>query len=71
METPYSLSDRPGRQDDIQLMRSMRGANASHVRMGPGEYIDVIKKNLPQLFFLLFGQKGADISVFIRPAQEY
>ena len=71
METPYSLSDRPGKRDDIQLMRSMRGANANHVRVGPGEYIDVTKKNLPQLFFLLSGQEGADISVFIRPAQEY
>ena len=71
METPYSLSDRPGRRDDIQLMRSMHGANASHVRVGPGEYIDVTKQNLSQSFFLLSGQKGANVSVFIWPAQEY
>ena len=71
METPYSLFDRPGRRDYIKLMRSMRGANASHVRVGPGQYINVTKKNLVQLFFLLFGQEGADISVFIRPSQEY
>ena len=71
METPYSLSDQPGRRDDIHLMRSMRGANASHVRVGPGEYIDVTKKNLPQSFFLLFRQEGANVSVFIWPAQEY
>ena len=68
METPYFLSDRPSRRDDIQLMRSMRGANASHVRMGPSEYIDVTKQNLPQLFFLLSGQEGANINVFFRPA---
>ena len=67
METPYSLSDRPSRWGDIQLMRSMRETNASHVRVGPGKYIDVTKKNLPQSFFLLFGQEGANISVFIRP----
>ena len=71
METPYPLSDRPGRWDDIQLMRSMRKANVSHVRVGPGEYIDVTKKNLPQSFFLLSGQEGANKSVFIWPAQEY
>ena len=68
---PYSLSDRSGRWDDIQLVRSMRGANASHVRVGLGEYINVTKKNLLQSFFLLSGQEGANISVFIRPAQEY
>ena len=71
METPSSLSDRPGRRDDIHLMRSMHKANASHVRVGPGEYIDVTKQNLPYSFFLLYGQEGANISVFIRPAQEY
>ena len=71
VETPYSLSDWPGRWDDIQLMGSMRGANVGHIRMGPGEYVNVTKQNLPQLFFFLFRQEGADISVFIRPAQEY
>ena len=71
METPYSFSDRPGRRDDIQLMRNMRGVNACYVRVGPGEYIDVTKQNLPQSFFLLSGQEGANISVFIRPTQEY
>ena len=71
MKTPYSLSDRPGRQGDIQLMRSMRGANASHVRVGSGEYIDVIKQNISQSFSLLSGQERANISVFIRPAHEY
>ena len=71
METPYSLSDRLGRRDDVQLMRSMRGVNVSHVRVGPSEYIDVTKQNLPQLFFFLSGQEGADISVFVRLAQEY
>ena len=68
METPYSLSDLPSRRDDIHLMRSMHGANYSHVQVGPGKYIDVIKQNLPQLFFILSGQEGADISAFIRPA---
>ena len=50
-------------------MRSMCGANAGHVRMGPGEYVNVTKKNLPQLFLFLFRQEGVDISVFIRPAK--
>ena len=68
METPYSLSDRPGRRDGIQLMRSMHGANDCHVRMGLGEYIDVTKKNLLQLFFLLSEQEGFDISFLIRLA---
>ena len=68
MEMSYSLSNRLGRWDDIQLMRSICGANDNHVRVGLGEYIDVTKKNLPQLFFLLSGQEGADIRVFIRPA---
>ena len=45
VEMPYSLFDRLGRRDDIQLMRSMRGDNACHVRMGPSEYINVIKQN--------------------------
>ena len=71
VETPYSLFDWPGRRDDIQLMRSMRRANADHVRVGPGEYVNVTKKNLSQLFFFLFRQEGDDISVFIRPTQDY
>ena len=29
------------------------------------------KKNLSQLLFFLLGREGADISVFIRSAQEY
>ena len=68
METPYSLSDRPGKWDDIQLMRSKRGANACHVQMGLGEYIDVAKQNLPQFFFFLFEQEGPDICLLIQPA---
>ena len=48
-------------------MGSMCGADASHVRVGPGEYIDVTKKNMLQLFFLFFGQEGANISVFFGP----
>ena len=71
VEAPYSLSDRPGRQCDIQPMRSMRGANANHVRVGPGKYINVTKQNLPQTFFLFPGQEEANISVLIRPAQGY
>ena len=65
VETPYSLSDWPCRRDNIQLMRSMRGANVGHVRVGPSEYVNVTKQNLLQLFFFLFGREGADISVFI------
>ena len=71
VQMPYSLSDWPGKRDNIQLIRSMRGVNAGHVRVGPGEYVNVTKQNLPQLLFFLFGSEGADISVFIRPAQEY
>ena len=71
VETPYSLSDWPGRRDDIQLMGSMRGANAGHVRVGSGEYVNVTKQDLPQLFFFLVRQEGANISEFIRPAQGY
>ena len=71
VETPYSLYDWPGRRDNIQLMRNMRGANAGHVRVGPGEYVNVTKQNLPQLFFFLFRCEGADIGVFIQLAQEY
>ena len=52
-------------------MRSMREANVDYVRVGPGEYVNVSKKNLPQLFSFLFGCEGADISVLIWPAQEY
>ena len=68
VETPYSLFDWLGRRDNIQLMRSMRGVNASHVRVGSGKYFNVTKKNLLQLFFFLLGHEGDDISVFIRPA---
>ena len=71
IEAPYSLSDRPGRRDDIQPMRSMRGADASHVRVGPGEYINITKQDLSQSFFLFPGHEGANISVLIRPAQGY
>ena len=55
-------------------MGSMCGANVGYARVGPGEYVNVTKKNLSQLFFFLIrqeGQEGADISVFIWPAQEY
>ena len=69
--TPYSLSDRPSRQDNIHPMRSMRGVNASHVRVGPSEYINITKQDLPQSFFLFPRQEGADISVLIRTAQGY
>ena len=68
VETPYSLYDWPGRRDDIQLMKSMRGANVGHVRIGLSEYVNVSNQNLPQLFFFPFRQEGADIGVFIRPA---
>ena len=68
VEKPYSLSDWPGRRDDIHLMRSMRGANVGHVQVGPGEYVNVTKQNLPQFFFFLFRHEGADIRVFIWPA---
>ena len=71
VETTYFLSDWSYRRDYIQLMRSMRRVNAGHVRMGPGEYVNVIKQNLLQLLFFFFGREGADISVLIWPAQEY
>ena len=71
VETPNSLSDWLGRRDNIQLMRSMHGVNVGHVRVGSGEYVNVTKQNLSQLFIFLLGRVGADISVFIRPAQEY
>ena len=71
VETPYSLSDWFDIRDDIKLVRSMRGANADRVQMGPGKRVNATKQNLPQLFFLLFIQEGAEISVLIRPTQEY
>ena len=71
VEVPYAFYDWPGRWDDIQPMRSMRGVNASHVQVGPSEYINVTKQDLPQSLFLFLGHEGANISVLIRPAEEY
>ena len=52
-------------------MGSMRGADASHFLVGPSKHVNIIKKNLSQLFFFLFRQEGADVRMLIRSAQEY
>ena len=71
VEAAYSLSNRSGEWEDIQLVGGVCGAYPCHVRMDPGEHVSVSLQYFLQLGPFLFVQKGTYIGTFVRAAYEH